>query len=163
MTRKIILTIAFSLVLALSTTIAGQKMMSVQNKKGEIRSSPSPLGNVVATVNYGDRVTVIEEQGKWIKVSTADGFSTGWMDSSALTKKVIKMNAGDKNAEVAASSGEMALAGKGFNSQVEAEFKSKNKDIDFTWVDRMEKIKITVSEIRKFLESGGLKAGKGGA
>jgi hypothetical protein len=37
---------------------AGQKMMSIQVKKGEIRSTPSFLGNIVARLSYGDWVCV---------------------------------------------------------------------------------------------------------
>jgi SH3-like domain-containing protein len=141
---------------------AGQKMMNVQNRTADIRSSPDPLGDVVATLKLGDKVTVIEDSGKWLKATTESG-KTGWINSSDLSKKAVKMSAGDKDAELAASSGEMAVASKGFSSEIEADFKAKNKDIDFAWVDKMEKIKIAVGEIKKFLEAGGLKPGKGGA
>jgi hypothetical protein len=57
----------------------------------------------------------------------------------------------------------MALAGKGFNSDVEAKFKSDHKDIDFKPVDRMEKIKIPNSTLQKFASTGELKASQGGA
>jgi hypothetical protein len=57
----------------------------------------------------------------------------------------------------------MALAGKGFNSDVESKFKANHKDIDFTPVDRMEKIKIPTSTLQKFALNGGLKMSEGGA
>jgi hypothetical protein len=141
---------------------AGQKTMNVQNRTADIRSSPDPLGDVVATLKLGDKVTVIDDGGKWLKATTETG-KTGWISLSDLSKKAVNMTAGDKDAELAASSGEMAIAGKGFSKEIEADFKAKNKDVDFAWVDRMEKIKIAVGEIKKFLEAGGLKAGKGGA
>ena len=148
---------------ALSLAVyAGQKLMNVQNRTADIRSSPDPLGDVVATLKLGDKVTVIDDGGKWLKATTENG-KTGWINSADLSKKIVTMSAGEKDAELAASSGEMAVASKGFNSQVEADFKTKNKDIDFTCVNNMEKIKITVGEIKKFLETGGLKPGKGGA
>ena len=37
-----------------------QKMMSIQVKKGAVRSSPSFLGKIVAQLKYGDRVAVKE-------------------------------------------------------------------------------------------------------
>lgn len=141
---------------------AGQKLLNVQNRTADIRSSPDPLGDVVATLKLGDKVTVIDDGGKWLK-ATAENGKTGWINSADLSKKAVTMSAGEKDAELAASSGEMAIAGKGFSKEIEADFKAKNKDIDFAWVDKMEKIKIAVGEIRKFLEAGGLKPGKGGA
>ena len=142
---------------------ASEEMMSIQVKQGQLRSLPSYLGKVTATVDYGTRLQVAEKQGEWIKLSSADGKTSGWIHSSALTKKQIKLAAGDKNAETAASSGELALAGKGFNSDVEAEFKTKNKDIDFTWVDKMAKIKVPQNEMEEFLKKGGVKPAEGGA
>jgi len=56
----------------------------------------------------------------------------------------------------------LALAGKGFNSDVEAQFKKTHKDIDFSVVDKMEKIKISSSEMQAFLKDGDV-APKGGA
>jgi hypothetical protein len=52
----------------------------------------------------------------------------------------------------------MALAGKGFNSDVESQFKANHKDIDFTWVDKMEKIKIPPPELKAFAKAGQLDA-----
>ncbi|MFH0880636.1 MAG: hypothetical protein V2A34_13050, partial [Lentisphaerota bacterium] len=59
-----------------------------------------------------------------------------------------------------ASGEELALAGKGFNSDVEAEFKSQNKNVDFTWVDKMEKMKETPDELISFLKEGQVNPGK---
>ena len=79
------------------------------------------------------------------------------MHTSALTKKKLKLSAGEANASTTVSSEEQALAGKGFNSDVEAKFKENNAEIDFSWVDKMEKIKIKTSTLIKFLEQGDIK------
>ena len=143
--------------------VAAPATMSVQVKKGELRSSPSFLSAVVTTVAYGDRLTVEKSEGLWMYASPGGGRQAGWIHSSALTTKRIAMKAGDKDAALAASSGEMALAGKGFNSAVEAEFKNRNHGLDFTWVDRMEQMKASPSEMQEFLAKGAVAAGKGGA
>lgn len=140
---------------------AATTIMSVQIRKAEIRDTPSFLGKVVAGLSYGDKVSVVQPQGAaWMQVTA--GSQSGWVHSSVLTTKNIVMKAGD-SAQTAASSGEMALAGKGFNSDVEAKFKSDHKDIDFKPVDRMEKIKIPNSTLQKFASTGELKASQGGA
>lgn len=132
----------------------GQSMMSVQVRKGEIRLTPSFLGRIVALLSYGDRVYVLEQKGSWTKVGLSRGVSDGWIHSSALTRKKIILKAGAQDVQTAASSDELALAGKGFNQQVESEFRAKNPNLDFTWVDRMEKFVVSEKQMKKFLKKG---------
>ncbi len=147
--------------LLLAASVAAAETMSVQVKTSQVRNQPSFLAKVVAEVAYGDRVVVLGRQGIWTRVRSPKG-RVGWLHSSALTEKKIVMAAGKNNVETAASSDELALAGKGFNSDVEAEFKSRNKDIDFTWVDRMEKIIIDPRQMQGFLKQGEVNPPAGG-
>jgi uncharacterized protein YgiM (DUF1202 family) len=147
--------------LAAAAIAAGPAAMSVQVKNGQIRANPSFLGKVLAPLNYGDRVQVLEQQGDWSKVSAAGG-QTGWIHSTALTKKNIAMKAGGQDAQTGGSGDEPALAGKGFNSDVEADFKAKNRNIDFTWVDKMEKFKVAPEAMQQFLKDGGIQPHEGG-
>jgi uncharacterized protein YgiM (DUF1202 family) len=135
--------------------------MSVQIKNGQLRATPSFLGQLVAPVNYGDRLQVLEVQGDWSKVTAPDGKS-GWIHTSALTTKKVVLKAGSDTVQSGASGDELALAGKGFNSDVEANFKAKNRNIDFTWVDKMEKIKVAPQAMQKFLTEGGIQPVEGG-
>lgn len=132
--------------------------MTVQVKSGQVRSLPSFLGKIVAKLSYGDQVDVLEVKGSWKKVSLTGKSSEGWMHVSALTTKEIVLNPGSEDVEKAASSDEIALAGKGFNEQVEGEFKKKNPDVDFTRIDKMERIVVSQNEIQEFLKRGGLTA-----
>jgi hypothetical protein len=147
---------------AFSAFAVEQKMMSIQVKKGEIRSTPSFLGTVVARVSYGDRVYVREEKGPWVKVSLPGQNNEGWIHNSALTAKKIVFNAGAADVQTSASSNELALAGKGFNEQVENEFKEQNPKINYAWVNRMEKFVVSEKEIKQFLKEGNLTP-KGGS
>ena len=60
-----------------------------------------------------------------------------------------------------ASGDELALAGKGFNADVEAKFKAEHADIDFSWVDKMSKMSATTSQLAEFAKAGGLKQSGG--
>jgi SH3-like domain-containing protein len=140
---------------------AAEQMMSVQVQKGQLRATPSFLGQLVASVDYGARVAVVQQQGDWIKVRDDKG-KTGWIHQSALTTKRIKMKAGTQDAQASASGDELALAGKGFNSDVEAKFKAQNKDADFTWVDWMGKIVVAPAQSQTFLKDGGVRQQGGG-
>ena len=72
------------------------------------------------------------------------------------------MKAGGQNAQTGASGDELALAGKGFNYDVEADFKAKNQNVNFTWVDKMEKIKVPAASMQQFLKDGGIQPAEGG-
>jgi uncharacterized protein YgiM (DUF1202 family) len=152
------------LILALVVgTAAGAALlrMSVQVRTGQLRATPSYLGNVAATVSYGDRLTVVERQGAWVHVKDTRGH-TGWIHESALTAKRVVLRSGDADVAASASGDEVALAGKGFNEQVEREFKTQNASVDYTWVDRMEAMVVTPEQIAAFLTEGEVVA-KGGA
>ena len=152
---------ALAVVTVSTVMMASAATMSVQVKDAPVRATPSFVGKVVSTLAYGDQVEVQQTQGAWSKVARA-GVS-GWMHTSALSSRKIVLAAGQEQAKVAASGDELALAGKGFNSDVEAQFKAGHKDIDFTWINRMEKIKIPSSEMQGFLEDGDVMPKEGGA
>jgi uncharacterized protein YgiM (DUF1202 family) len=129
--------------------------LSVQVKQAQVRSTPSFLGSVTGTVAYGEKVQLIEDRGAWKNVSIRK--IKGWMHESALTTKTIVLQAG-KDVKTGASSSELALAGKGFNPKVEAEFKSKNKHLDYAAIDRMEKTyTLKPAQVQAFLKQGQVK------
>jgi hypothetical protein len=129
-------------------------MMSVQIKRSDVRSRPSFLGAVVGRVSYGDKVQTYGGQGAWMKVRLQGQTIEGWLHRSALTTNKIVLRAGDQDVRQAASNDELALAGKGFNQEVEDAFKSQNPKVDFSWVDEMEKIVVAPQEMQAFLKAG---------
>lgn len=130
--------------------------MSVQVQSCKVRATASQLGKVVATVNYGDVLQVGDPQNGWYQV-TVNGV-TGWVHESALSKKTVAMSSGTGDAATGASSEEVAMAGKGFNQQIENEMKAQGK-LDYTWVDKMSKLKPNEGEIALFRAQGGLVGG----
>jgi uncharacterized protein YgiM (DUF1202 family) len=136
------------------------KTLSVQVKECQLRSKPTFLGGVITQLKYGDRVAVDHEQNDWVKVSPVKG-NSGWVHVSALSEKEIILNPNSQDIKEAASNDEIALAGKGFNKQVEEKFKQDNQNMDFTWVDRMEQIVISNKARQDFISQGGLRI-KGG-
>ena len=147
------------LLLAATVVIAfAAQMMSVQVRTGQLRTKPAFLSKVVCNLAYGDRVALTEEQGDWRKVALTAGGKSGWMHTSALTEQVIVLNPTNKDVEAAASSDELALAGKGFNKQVEDQYRSQ-ANLDYSKVDEMEKIVVPPKYIQEFLAKGELGAG----
>jgi hypothetical protein len=130
--------------------------MSIQVRETQLRATPDYFGKIIGKAAYGDQVIIEDKKDGWQKVRLKKDGLTGWLNSSALSEKEIKMAAGARNAREAASSSELQLAGKGFNPEVEKEFKNRNKEISFLWVDKMEQIRITEAEKQKFTRDGEL-------
>jgi hypothetical protein len=152
--RSIICTFVLLNVFCAPMLANAEETMSVQVKESVLRATPSFLGKIVANVAYGDRVIVIEKSGAWKKVSLKGGSPQGWISSSALTTKKIVLKAGQASAQTGASQNELALAGKGFNEQVEASFKNQNKKLDYAWINRMETFKVMPELMNTFLAQG---------
>jgi uncharacterized protein YgiM (DUF1202 family) len=146
-----------------SALVFGQtaKQMSVQVKETQIRATPSFMGKILGVLAYGDRVTVLAEQSGWARISLPSGKGEGWVSLSALTKKRVVLKSGSQEVSSGASSGEVALAGKGFNQEVEAEYRDE-KQLDYSWIDRMETFRVSPEQILAFLQQGGLPTTLGG-
>jgi hypothetical protein len=155
--------LAVCLLLTAGALFAASKQMSVTVKVARVLATPSYLGKLLGTLSYGDRVTLLDQPADapkgWLKIAGPDGKLQGWVNATALTEKEIKVNAGS-DVEQKASSGDVAAAGKGFNSDVEAQYKQDQK-LDYTWVDTMEGYEVPPEKVDAFLQSGGL-AGQGG-
>ena len=155
--RKIIIVLAVLGLFFFGVLIFSQTptYMSVMVKETQARVKPSYLGKVLAVLSYGERLRVNETSNSWCKITLPDESGEGWVQQSALTKKTIVMNAGDKDIEQYASSDDVVLAGKGFNEQVENQYKQDN-NIDFSLIDEMEQNIIDVEEMEAFLMQGDL-------
>jgi hypothetical protein len=129
--------------------------MIVKVKVTKLKNNPQFFASTVVSLDAGAQLEKIETQGSWIKVKTSQG-AVGWLHSSAVQSKKFSLLAVNAPNKTGASADEVALAGKGFNKQVEESFKSKNKDIDFRWVDRMLKITIGEKALLEFLKAGRL-------
>jgi uncharacterized protein YgiM (DUF1202 family) len=137
---------------------------SVIVKETPVRDKPSFTGKVVDKLLYTDRVQILEMPAgsSWVKIRLAAKKLEGWVHVSTLAKDekpVIK--AGAANVATGASGSEVALAGKGFNPEVEAEYK-KDKTLNYAAVDAMEAYVVQPAALSTFMTQGGLTV-EGGA
>ena len=129
------------------------QMMTVQVRDGQIRSTPSFLGKIVGRVSYGQAVSVIDTRGDWSHVSSSG--VKGWVHASALTTADLRLRSGSGQAPSSVSGQEMALAGKGFNAQVEQKYRQTHGG-DYASVDRMERATMRTEQLMAFLKEGGV-------
>ncbi len=152
--------VIIALFLFCSGFIYGQssEMLSIAVREAALRDRPNHLSRVIVRLNYADEVELIDSQRDWLRVRT--GGSEGWLHQDAVSEERIVLGAGDRDVDRDAGSREVALAGRGFNQQVEEEFQSQS-GLDFSAVDRIEARAIDLDELQRFLEEGNLRMPEG--
>jgi uncharacterized protein YgiM (DUF1202 family) len=126
----------------------------VATKTVELKASTGVFARTNATLNYGDRVTVLSVDGKWVEVRSVSSPSlTGWTASANMTAKQVVAGS-----TTTATAWEVALAGKGFNQEVEDSFRAQ-QNLNYADVDRVEAITVDLNVLRRFLEEGRLSLG----
>lgn len=146
--------IAVVALLLISTAAYAAKQLSVQVRELPVKSSPNYMSQTVGTLPYGAPVDVASESGNWYQISQPRGF----IPKNATGTAKPSVNSGTKYASKGASRDEVALAGKGFNPQVEAQYKRDNPSLAsaFSQVDRVEAINISLPELDQFIIAGKL-------
>ncbi|MCH2206006.1 MAG: SH3 domain-containing protein [Lentisphaerales bacterium] len=130
---------------------------SIKLKTTKMRKSPSYLGEVVKTLKYADKVKVIRSKGDWSQIEISG--IKGWVNSSAISDKLIVLKSGKNDANKSVSDDEMLLASKGFGKGVEEQYSNKSgTGKNFNEIDRIESIEISPTRLKTFIKEGGLKA-----
>jgi len=134
---------------------AQAETITVITKETALRESCKFFSPVKATVHYNDPLEVLSQEGDWYRVKFKE--VEGCVHKSAIEKKsalpkFIKAPFQSQSA----SGDEVALAGKGFNPQVEAAYKNKNPQLNFQAVDSIETYKVSDNSLREFITRGKL-------
>ena len=137
-----------------SAQISRGGTLYVAVKTVALKSSTGFFASNRGTLNYGDRVTVLQVNGRYVEVRSASNSTlTGWTASANLTaRQVVSGNTST------ASAREVALAGKGFNQEVENAYRSQ-ENLNYADVDKVEAITVSETDLRQFLEEGRLSTG----
>jgi uncharacterized protein YgiM (DUF1202 family) len=124
------------------------RYVSVQT--APLKDSTGFFAKEVGNLSLGTEVTVVREDGKWTQVQA--GNLSGWVASASLSARRVVAS----NANVSAS--EVALAGKGFSPDMEMEYRKNG--LDYSEVDRMEKLVVPAGDLLQFINEGRLSRGE---
>ena len=120
-----------------------------------LKAKPAASSKKVGTVEYASAVVVLKTEKNWVYVQLADNNEVeGWLPATALTSKKIK----DKANSTSANADEIALAGKGFNSTIEAVY-AEQYELNFDIVDYIESLGVEPEEVITFAQEGQLNDG----
>ena len=130
-------------------------IMYVTAKSTALKSSTGFFARTQATLSYGAEVRILQINGKWREVQSAlQSGQRGWTAAANLTAKRIV-----SGSTTSASAREVALAGKGFNQEVENAYKTKSK-LNYADVDKTEALAVAPQELKQLLDEGHLKTGE---
>jgi uncharacterized protein YgiM (DUF1202 family) len=152
--KRLILCAILSVVVA-GALCAQSRTMYVTARTLEVKSSFGFFAEILGTLSYGAPVSVIQEYGKWAQVKSLDPpVVSGWVPAASLTSKRIITGS-----STSASANEIALAGKGFNQEVENAYR-QNGTLNYDAIDAMEEIRIPNRQLFSFLQEGRLARGE---
>ena len=123
----------------------------VSVRTATLKSSTEFFASNRGDLSYGDQATVLQVSGRWAEVrSVANPSLTGWMPSASLSsRRIIPGNSGS------ATASEVALAGKGFDQDLENAFRTQ-ENLNYADVDRTEAITVSQDQLLRFLTDGRL-------
>ncbi|MFW6368349.1 MAG: SH3 domain-containing protein [Spirochaetota bacterium] len=128
--------------------------VSVSVRNAQLRDGAGHLSPIIAELSYADEVEVLESDGDFYRVRSAEG--EGFLHRSAVSETKIVLEEDGEDAAREAEDQEVALAGRGFNEQVEERYRSE-QGLSFEGVDRMEARRPESEELRRFVEEGELR------
>ncbi|MBI5641288.1 MAG: hypothetical protein HZA17_12770 [Nitrospirae bacterium] len=151
-TSLFISSLIFAILIPLSAYADSARVITIDNA---VREDCRFLSPIKVKVRLNDILDVLSKEGDWIRVRFKG--SKGCIHKSAVDEKSVDISGVSGTKTTSASRDEVALAGKGFNPEVEKTYRSKHPDLDFQAVDRIEEYKIPDEGLSKFIKSGGLK------
>jgi aryl-alcohol dehydrogenase-like predicted oxidoreductase len=148
----------FALVLLASGVLSAQVSRGatawVASKSAALKSSTWFFAGTRGQLDMGAQVTVLQVSGNWAEVRSSSNTSlSGWTSVSNLSARRIVSTASG------ASASEIALAGKGFNQEVENAYKAGGS-LNYADVDKTEAIAVSPEELLKFVTEGRLFTGE---
>jgi hypothetical protein len=123
-------------------------------RQAPIRSSTWFFAGTRGTLQMGDQVSVLQISGSWVEVRAAANPSlSGWTSTGNLTHRQTAAQG------PGATATEVALAGKGFDREVEDVYRA-GANLNYADVDRMEAITVSMEDLYRFITEGRLNTGE---
>ena len=135
--------------------IAAADILVVKIQATQLRRNPQFFAPGVLALKAGDKLEKVSESSGWIQVKTSAGL-VGWVHSSAVGTSKFALAASGTNMKTQATASEVALAAKGFNKQVEDNYRAKHGEANFAAVDAMFLLKVSLAQIEDFFKKGRL-------
>lgn len=132
-------------------------LLFVQVRDTELRSGPGFLAAIEQELTFGDEVSYVSERAGWYEVTASATGATGWVHAGAVeANRSTQIQLQGEKTSRTVTSREVALAGRGFNENLEVEYGAEN-EIDFGPVDELEAVAVNPREIVAFISDASLR------
>ena len=141
--------------LAASTPQDPGSLLTVTRKTTKLRAQKRSFAKPVADLKEGDQLVFQQRDGAWLTAKL--GAVTGFVHETDVSSKRDVRLSGQGMRE-SYSTSETAAARKGFNPQVEKQYREDNPNLEaaFKLVDKLQARSVTEAAIRTFLVEGRL-------
>ncbi|MCX7724344.1 MAG: SH3 domain-containing protein [Thermodesulfovibrio sp.] len=142
------------ILLSLIATFSYAETVTVITKENAIREFPRFFAPVKSLVKYNDILEVITKEGDWFKVKFKN--KIGYIHKTAVERRTALIRESSLSKKTGTTEGEITLAGKGFNPQVEKAYKEKYPEMRYDIVDKVERYDVSDKDLVSFIRAGGL-------
>lgn len=140
------------LMLTFSAICFAEKKVYVKTKNADLLKKKTTLAGVTTKVSYGAELIVMEESDGWFYVQLSGKKNIkGWIKETKTTSRKL-------STRTSANAKEIALAGKGFNAEIENLYANSGNG-NYDAVDEIEKTEVKSDKINTFIEKGMLNGG----
>lgn len=132
-----------------------KKTQKIQVREVAVKSQPSYMSQTVGTLSFGATVEVNGTEGNWYRIE----HPAGYIPQNVVGSSSASVDSSKRYAASSVTHDETALAGKGFNPQVEGQYKKSSASLTaaYTQVDRVERMSVSDAALNQFITSGQLK------
>lgn len=129
--------------------------LTVTRKTTKLRAQKKLFAPAIAELHEGDKLAFVRRDGAWLSVSFDK--RDGWLHETDVSANPDVRLSGEGVRETYSAS-ETSAARKGFNPQVEKNYRTENPNLEaaFQLVDKLQARAVPETEVRKFLVDGGL-------
>jgi Bacterial SH3 domain len=154
--RRLLLLLAGLIIFGATAAVGLAQTFKVVQSKQQLYAAPNFSANALGSVPEGTEVQIIQQSGEWYQVEYQG--QQGWLSQQAFPggKKFDLSNLLKGKAVQESKTDEVALAGKGFTPEVEADYRQKHPNLNYAQVDQVEKFEVNPAQLQTFQREGGL-------
>ena len=146
--------------LCLVASVAVAATVKVITQEAVIRKDKRFFAPALVRAPFGAALEELGKEGDWFRVNYQG--QEGWIHKSAIQEQKFQLSSLAGGQADEASRDEVALAGKGFNPEVEKAFRDKNPKMRYDLVNQVQAYRVDDQRLQAFIQAGRLQEPGGG-
>jgi Bacterial SH3 domain len=143
------------LTLCLISSVAAAATVKVITQEAMIRTDKRFFSPALVRAPFGAALQELGREGDWFRVNYQG--KEGWIHKSAVQEQKFQLSSLAGGQPEEASRDEVALAGKGFNPEVEKAFRDKNPKMRYDLVNQVQAYRVEEQKLQAFIRAGNLR------